>query len=150
MRGAIIGDIVGSPYEGSIDGPAVDFPLFCARSTFTDDTVCTAAIADAILNNRDFGETLREWGTRYPRAGYGETFALWIRGHIKEPYGSFGNGAPMRVSPCAWLARSEEWSLRLAASSCAPTHNHCDSVAAACALSSRDVEMRRPVAFSRL
>ena len=121
MRGAIIGDVAGSPYEGWAEGPAGDFPLFCPQTRFTDDSVCTAAVADAILNNRDFGEALRDWAAHYPDAGYGEMFALWARGHIKEPYGSFGNGAPMRVSPCAWLAPSEERSLYLAARSCAPT-----------------------------
>ena len=142
-RGAIIGDVAGSPYEGWAEGPAGDFPLFCPRTRFTDDSVCTAAVADAILSNRDFGEALRDWAARYPDAGYGEMFALWARGHIKEPYGSFGNGAPMRVSPCAWLAASEERSLHLAARSCAPTHNHPDSVAAACAVVSAICAGRR-------
>jgi ADP-ribosylglycohydrolase len=150
MRGAIIGDVAGSPYEGWAEGPAGDFLLFCPRTRFTDDSVCTAAVADAILNDRDFGEALRDWAARYPDAGYAEMFALWARGHIKEPYGSFGNGAPMRVSPCAWLAPSEERSLYLAARSCAPTHNHPDSVAAACAVVSAIWAGRRGAEISVL
>jgi ADP-ribosylglycohydrolase len=131
MRGAIIGDIVGSPYEGPLEEPGFDFPLFIAASRFTDDTVCSVAVADAILNDRPFGTSLRDWGRRYPRAGYGEHFARWLGGEIEDGYGSWGNGAPMRVSPCAWLAATEEHALKLAVDSCAPTHNHPDSVAAA-------------------
>jgi ADP-ribosylglycohydrolase len=131
MRGAIVGDVVGSPYEGPFTGPRFDFPLFGPGSGFTDDTVCSVAVADAVLHRRGFAEALRDWGRRYPDAGYGAHFARWIGGAIPDGYGSWGNGAPMRVSACAWLAADEDAALALAAQSCAPTHNHPEAVAAA-------------------
>lgn len=125
MLGAIIGDIVGSPYEfANTSNPR--FPLFSKRSSFTDDTICTIAVADALVRGTDFGETLREWCLRYPNptGAYGSSFNAWLHSENPQPYNSFGNGAAMRVSPCAWAAKSEAEAMRLAMASAAPTHNH--------------------------
>lgn len=123
MRGAIVGDIVGSIWEGSPSGARID-RMVRPKSRFTDDTICTIAIADAILEERPFGEALRDWCGRYPNIGYGGKFQSWLRGGLQDGYGSFGNGAPMRVSPCAWLGRGRSDVLTLANASCIPTHNH--------------------------
>lgn len=129
MLGAIIGDIVGSPYEfANTSNPR--FPLLSKRSSFTDDTICTIAVADALVRGSDFGETLREWCLRYPNpmGAYGGSFNAWLHSENPQPYNSFGNGAAMRVSPCGWAAKSEAEALRLAMASAAPTHNHVEGL----------------------
>lgn len=129
MLGAIIGDIVGSPYEfANTSNPR--FPLFSKRSSFTDDTVCTIAVADALVRGSDFGETLREWCLRYPNpmGGYGGSFSMWLHSKNPQPYNSFGNGAAMRVSPVGWAFASEAETLRAALASAAPTHNHVEGL----------------------
>lgn len=124
MLGAIIGDIVGSRYEFS---PTNDynFEMFAPGSDFTDDTVCTVAVADAILRGRDYGESLHEWCRRhpYPMGSYGGRFAQWVRSDSPQPYNSFGNGSAMRVSPVAWLFGADEVMVE-AGKSAACTHNH--------------------------
>ena len=104
MLGAIIGDIAGSKYEfnNTFD---YDFEMFGEECDFTDDTICTVAIADAILNGRSYQESLLDWCRRYPspKGAYGGRFAGWIRSLDPQPYNSFGNGSAMRVSPVAWL-----------------------------------------------
>ena len=99
MLGAIIGDIIGSVYEFD-NYKAKDFqPLFHRRAFFTDDTVCTIAVADALLNNRNPAESLKDWGKRYwDNGGWGARFGQWLRSDSLEPYDSFGNGAAMRVA----------------------------------------------------
>lgn len=129
MLGAIIGDIVGSPYEfANTSNPR--FPLFSERSSFTDDTVCTVAVADALVRGTDFGETLREWCLRYPNpiGAYGGSFNAWLHSENPQPYNSFGNGAVMRVSPVGWAFNSEAETLRAALASAAPTHNHVEGL----------------------
>lgn len=129
MLGAIIGDIVGSPYEfANTSNPR--FPLFSKRSSFTDDTICTVAVADALVRGSDFGETLREWCLRYPNpmGGYGGSFNAWLHSENPQPYNSFGNGAAMRVSPVGWAFNSEAETLRAALASAAPTHNHVEGL----------------------
>lgn len=129
MLGAIIGDIVGSPYEfANTSNPR--FPLFSKRSSFTDDTICTVAVADALVRGTDFGETLREWCLRYsnPMGGYGGSFNAWLHSENPQPYNSFGNGAAMRVSPVGWAFCSEAETLRAALASAAPTHNHVEGL----------------------
>ena len=98
MWGAIIGDIAGSRFEGSRGGPTT-FELFHRRCMFTDDTVCTAAIAHIIVNDRNPASTLQRWCRRHPDRGYGGYFRQWIESAVPTPYGSFGSGAAMRVSP---------------------------------------------------
>ena len=129
MLGAILGDIAGSRWEFC---PTNDynFELFSAENDFTDDTVCTIAVADAILHNKDFGETLHEWCRRYPHpmGSYGGRFAGWIIDDNPKPYGSFGNGSAMRVSAVGWAFDDEESVLANAEMSAKCTHNHPEGV----------------------
>ena len=98
MLGAIVGDIIGSVYEHQ-PIKTKDFPLFSDDSRYTDDTVLTVAIAHALLNDRDYALSLRTWGRKYPDAGYGNSFITWLAVDGHPPYGSWGNGSAMRVSP---------------------------------------------------
>ena len=125
MLGAIIGDIVGSVYEFN-NYRAKDFqPFFHQRAFFTDDTVCTVAVADALVNGKDPAGTLREWGRRYwDNGGWGQRFALWIATDDMGPYNSFGNGAAMRVSAAGLLADSVEDAIVLSNRVTEVTHNH--------------------------
>ena len=102
MLGAIIGDIVGSRWEFDPTND-YDFEMFSQENSFTDDTVCTVAVADAIAKGRDYGESLHEWCRRYPSpmGGYGGRFRQWVMSDEPKPYGSYGNGSAMRVSPVA-------------------------------------------------
>lgn len=131
MRGTIVGDVIGSPFEEPLRGPKFNFPLFSDHSTFTDDTVCSIAVADAILSGREFSQSLRDWGLRYPDAGYGKHFYRWLIGKVDDGYGSWANGAPMRVAACAWLGETIDHSLRLAEQASLPTHNHPEAIASA-------------------
>jgi ADP-ribosyl-[dinitrogen reductase] hydrolase len=130
MLGAIAGDIIGSRFEGH-PGPPADFDLFHPRCRFTDDTVCTLAIADALLGERDFAAALRAFVRRYPDAGYGGMFIDWAFSDDAPAYGSWGNGVPMRVAAVGWLASTEAEALRLAAAQAAVSHDHPDALAAA-------------------
>ncbi len=125
MLGAIIGDIVGSSYEFNPTNN-YNFELFPIGASFTDDTVCTIAIADALLRNRDFGQSLHEWCRRYPnpKGGYGGRFARWVHSDTPRPYGSFGNGSAMRVSPIGWWTKDVVELFNLATKSADCTHNH--------------------------
>ena len=105
MLGAIIGDIVGSVYEWH-NIKTKDFPLFREDCFFTDDTVMTCAVAEAVMNGGekdDFIDAMKKYGRMYPDAGYGGNFGRWLFSDDREPYNSFGNGSAMRVSPCAWV-----------------------------------------------
>jgi len=134
MIGAIIGDIIGSRFEFN-NHRSTDFDLFDTSCDFTDDTVMTMAVAEAILGNRPFGETLHEYGRRFPGRGYGGRFFGWLNSNTPEPYDSFGNGSAMRVSPCALLARgNRERALTWAASSAVCTHNHPEGIKGALAV----------------
>lgn len=123
IHGAIIGDIVGSRFE-TMSYKRKDFQLFAYSSCFTDDTVMTIAVAEALLTDGNFAAAMQKWGRRYPRAGYGGKFIEWIFADDPKPYGSWGNGSAMRVSPCGLMARSLEEALELARQSAAVTHNH--------------------------
>ncbi len=127
MLGAIAGDIVGSVYEAhSIK--TKDFPLFDDRCAFTDDTVLTVAIADAVLSGASYADTVRRTGRRFPDAGYGGSFIRWLWADDPRPYNSWGNGAAMRVSPVGFAFSTEEEVLRQARLSAAITHNHPEGV----------------------
>jgi ADP-ribosylglycohydrolase len=130
MLGAIACDIIGSIYEAA-PIKTKDFPLFGAGVRFTDDTVCTVAIADALLQGGDFAETLRAYVRRYPGRGYGGMFRRWALTAGMPAYGSWGNGAAMRVSPIAHWARDENEMMELAAASAAVSHDHPDAIAGA-------------------
>ena len=129
MWGAVIGDIAGSRFEGSRGG-AKDFDLFHRHCMYTDDTVCTAAIADIILNHRKPDSTLQLWCRRHPDRGYGGFFRNWIASDTPTPYGSFGNGSAMRVAPVAILNRRRSLEEALAASDRVTeiTHNHPEGI----------------------
>ena len=143
MLGAIIGDIVGSVYEFN-NIKTKDFELFKPDCRFTDDTVMTCAVADAIMNGgseKDFILSMKKYGRMYPHAGYGGRFRVWLRSKDTEPYNSFGNGSAMRVSPCAWVmdcdhyARTGMWPSRdLARLSASVTHNHPEGIKGALAV----------------
>ena len=124
MWGAIIGDIVGSVYEWDRI-KTKDFEFFSERGHFTDDSVCTAAVADILLHDLPEAATLQRWCRRHPGMSYGGWFGQWIRHESPEPYNSFGNGAAMRVSPAAYLNR-DDLPAALAASDrvTAITHDH--------------------------
>lgn len=132
MLGAVIGDIVGSIYEAR-NHRSKEFPFFGEGATFTDDSVLTVAVADALLHDKPPARTLAEWALRYPGRGYGAGFAAWVRKGELEPYGSFGNGAAMRVSPAAWLARSLEEALVMARRVTEVTHDHPEGLKGAAA-----------------
>ena len=129
MLGAIIGDIAGSKYEfnNTFD---YDFEMFGEGCDFTDDTICTVAVADAILNGRSYQESLLDWCRRYPypKGAYGGRFAGWIRSLDPQPYNSFGNGSAMRVSPVAWLFDDLSQVLEEAEKTALPTHNHPEGI----------------------
>ena len=127
MMGAIAGDIIGSVFEGS-GIKSTEFPLFSAHSTYTDDTVLTVAVAAAILDQRDYADTLREFGRRHPGRGYGGFFRQWLTDDSQGPYNSWGNGSAMRVSPVGWAFDSVERVLFEAKRSAEITHNHPEGV----------------------
>jgi len=130
MLGAIIGDIVGSVYEWN-NIKTKDFPLFSNDGFFTDDSVMTIAVADALLNGGtadNFIDSMKRIGRPYPNSGYGGNFNRWIFSDDREPYNSWGNGSAMRVSPCAWFANSLEEAETLAEMSAAVTHNHPEGI----------------------
>jgi ADP-ribosylglycohydrolase len=130
MLGSIAGDIIGSIYEAA-PIKTKDFPLFGERFTFTDDTVCTVAIADALLSGGDVAQFLRAYVRRYPGRGYGGIFLGWARTPGMPAYGSWGNGAAMRVSAIAWLASDQADALAMAARTAAVSHDHPDAIAGA-------------------
>ena len=127
MIGAIAGDIIGSVYEFR-PIKHKDFPLFDQGCRFTDDTVLTVAIADAILRNRPYDESLRDFGRRYPEAGYGRSFYHWLHTEDPQPYNSWGNGSAMRVSPVGFAYSSEKEILEQAKSTAEVTHNHPEGI----------------------
>lgn len=129
MIGAIIGDIVGSQFEFN-NHLSVDFPLFAKDCSFTDDTICTVAIADALLNDISFEESLRHWCLKYPtpKGAYGGSFAAWLHSPNPMPYNSFGNGSAMRVSSCAWFSNDRKTVLKKARESAECTHNHSEGI----------------------
>jgi ADP-ribosylglycohydrolase len=133
MLGAIVGDIVGSFYEFA-HWKKRDFqPLFHPKADFTDDTVCTVAVAQALLENRDPAACLREWCRRYPGRGYGGRFRRWITDDRMGPYGSYGNGAAMRVSPAGFLAGTLDEALAMARRVTEVTHDHPEGLKGAAA-----------------
>ena len=136
MYGAILGDIIGSPYEFDMGGKCKDFPLFSKNSTYTDDTVMTIAVADAFIDSPEDEEGIRQrliesmqrYGELYPYAGYGGMFRYWLRRDNPQPYGSYGNGSAMRVSSAAWLFDDLDTVRRMARLSAEVTHNHPEGI----------------------
>ena len=137
MLGAITGDIIGSIYEAN-NIKTKKFDLFTDKNRFTDDTVMTFAVAEALMNgggHENFIRFMKRYGLLYPRAGYGGTFVRWLASDTTEPYNSWGNGSAMRVSSCGWIANLDipiEEGLKLtedlAKKSAEVTHNHPEGI----------------------
>ena len=146
MIGAILGDMIGAPYEFD-GGPKVKgFKMFTWHTHFTDDSVMTIAIADALMDaGKDADEhamkqaivsSMQRWGRKYPNAGYGGTFIQWLFMGNPEPYGSYGNGSAMRVSPVGWYYDTIERTREVARWSAEVTHNHPEGIKGAEAVAS--------------
>lgn len=138
MIGAILGDIIGSPYEFDMGDKTKNFPLFSRSSCFTDDTVMTLAVAQAFMDagpdaddetiRRHMIRSMQELGKRYPNAGYGVRFYRWLTASDPQPYNSWGNGSAMRVSSAAWLFHDLDSVLRASKLSAEVTHNHPEGI----------------------
>ena len=135
MIGAIAGDIIGSVYERH-NIKTTDFPLFDKGCTFTDDTVLSVAIAEAILTGSHYGEKLKEFFKLYPERGYGALFNKWAAHEDSTPYCSMGNGSAMRVNPIGFAFGTLEEVLKEARRSAEPTHNHPEGIKGAQAVAS--------------
>lgn len=138
MFGAILGDMIGSPYEFDMGNKSKEFPLFSKRSTYTDDTVMTIAVADVFLNDsllmnedvirQSLIESMHKYGKLFPNAGYGGRFGMWLFLDGTEPYNSWGNGSAMRVSSVAWLFDDLGMVRLMARLSAEVTHNHPEGI----------------------
>ncbi len=137
MIGAILGDMIGAPYEFDMGDKTKDFPLFIESSRYTDDSVMTIAVAEALMDS--FGKTddeirkalvasMQKWGHIYPYAGYGGMFASWLCETNPKPYGSYGNGSAMRVSSAGWLYDTLEETRHAARLTAEVTHNHPEGI----------------------
>lgn len=127
MLGAIIGDIIGSVHE-FIGTKSADFELFTPECTFTDDTVLTVAVADCLMTGAFYADKFREYTLAYPTRGYGLGFLQWVHSGKREPYGSWGNGSAMRVSPVGFALDDLESVLSEAKRSAEVTHDHPEGI----------------------
>ena len=139
MYGAILGDIIGSPYEFDQGNKTKNFPLFTDLSMFTDDSIMTLAVAEAFMDSLEKGEELEKtkkrlirymqfWGEKYPNAGYGYWFSCWLKDWNPQPLNSYGNGSAMRVSSIGWLYDDLDTVLKMAKLSAEVTHNHPEGI----------------------
>ena len=137
MYGAILGDMIGAPYEFDKGRKTKDFPLFAEKSRFTDDTVMTIAVAEALMEAQNgtrpetyalLVRSMQKWGRKYPDAGYGGRFRRWLRSKDPQPYGSWGNGSAMRVSAAGWLYDTLDMTRRMARLTAEVTHNHPEGI----------------------
>ena len=137
MYGAILGDIIGSPYEFDMGKKTKVFKLFSHYSQFTDDSVMTIAVAEALLDTIGKSDdeiraalvaSMRKWGNEYPNAGYGQRFYAWLWSKDPQPYGSYGNGSAMRVSSAGWLYDTLEQTRHIAKLTAEVTHNHPEGI----------------------
>ena len=138
MYGAILGDIIGSPFEFDRGDKTKEFDLFTKGCDFTDDSVMTIAVGEALLavgpeaTVQEIEEVvvtnMQDWGKRYPYAGYGGRFRYWLRERNPKPYGSYGNGSAMRVSAAGWLYNSLERTREVARATANVTHNHPEGI----------------------
>jgi len=129
MIGCIIGDIVGSRFEGMSRYPKTkNFKLFHKTTRFTDDTILSVATADALLFNIPYNDIYRQYYVRYPHGGYGKAFKEWANSANPQPYNSWGNGSAMRVSPVGWAFNTESEILENAKKSAEVTHNHIEGI----------------------
>ncbi len=138
MYGALLGDMIGAPYEFDRGNKTKEFPLFGRGTEFTDDSVMTVAVTEALLDalpdaadewtERRLVNSMRAWGRKYPNAGYGGRFYLWLRLKDPQPYGSYGNGSAMRVSTAGWLYDTLEKTEHMAELTAKVTHNHPEGI----------------------
>ncbi len=138
MYGAILGDMVGAPYEFDRGNKSKDFEMWNRRVHFTDDTVMTIAVADAIhtagidAEEKEMKKVLvremQAWGNKYPNSGYGARFIYWLDSGNPKPYGSYGNGSAMRVSSVGWLYDTIEKTREVARWTAEVTHNHPEGI----------------------
>ncbi|MEE0492451.1 ADP-ribosylglycohydrolase family protein [Catenibacterium sp.] len=138
MYGAILGDIIGSPFEFDRGDKTKYFKLFSRRFHFTDDSVMTLAVCEALLKVGQDATvkeiedavitSMQSWGRRYPHEGYGGYFRRWLTARHPEPYNSFGNGSAMRVSAAGWLYDSLEKTRVVAKATANVTHNHPEGI----------------------
>ena len=138
MYGAILGDIIGSPFEFDRGNKTKEFDLFTKGCDFTDDSVMTIAVGEALLAvgteatvkkiEEAVVTNMQDWGKRYPYAGYGGRFRYWLRESNPKPYGSYGNGSAMRVSAAGWLYDSLERTREVARATANVTHNHPEGI----------------------
>lgn len=138
MYGTILGDIIGYPFEFDRGDKTKDFKLFSRRSHFTDDSVMTLAVCEALLKVgqdatvKEIGDavitSMQSWGRRYPHEGYGGYFRCWLTARHPEPYNSFGKGSAMRVSAAGWLYDSLEKTRVVAKATANVTHNHPEGI----------------------
>ena len=138
MYGAILGDIIGSPFEFDRGDKTKEFDLFTKGCDFTDDSVMTIAVGEALLavgtqaTVKEIEEAvvtnMQDWGKRYPYAGYGGRFRHWLRESNPKPYGSYGNGSAMRVAAVGWLYDSLENTRTVAKATANVTHNHPEGI----------------------
>ena len=136
MIGALMGDMIGAPYEFDRGRKTKDFTLF-AGAQFTDDSVMTVAVAEALMDARGgdddavreaLAASMRKWGRRYPDAGYGMMFYTWLQSEDPQPYCSYGNGSAMRASAAGWLYDSFEETWKKARLTAEVTHNHPEGI----------------------
>ena len=138
MFGAILGDMIGAPYEFDKGSKTKDFAMWNPRVRFTDDTVMTVAVASALMSvgadaDEDHVkaaviESMRRWGREFPDAGYGGSFIKWLADPDPKPYGSWGNGAAMRVSSVGWLYDTIERTREVARWTAEVSHNHPEGI----------------------
>ena len=137
MIGALTGDMIGAPYEFDRGNKTKDFPLFSRNSGFTDDSVMTIAVAEALLDTLGQSDenitaalaaSMQKWGRKYPDAGYGGMFIRWLYQKNPKPYGSFGNGSAMRVSSAGWLFEDIETTRHIAVLTASVTHSHKEGI----------------------
>ncbi len=138
MYGAILGDIIGSRFEFDRGGKTKIFELFTRECNWTDDTVMTIAIMEALMDAGKDADTdtirkecirsMKKWGKKYPNAGYGSSFFGWVLTDDPEPYGSFGNGSAMRVSAAGWIYDTVERTREVAKATAEVTHNHPEGI----------------------
>ena len=141
MYGALLGDMIGAPYEFDRGDKTKEFPLFSKGSVYTDDSVMTIAVAEALLDAREKGvetdesavkgllvNSMKRWGRKYPDAGYGGRFIWWLMLKDSSPYGSYGNGSAMRVSSAGWLYDDLDTTRKVAAWTAEVTHNHPEGI----------------------
>lgn len=139
MYGAILGDIIGSPFEFDMGNKSKEFELFSVKSYFTDDTVMTIAVGEALMDagidasveeiEKKVTASMQKWGHKYPDAGYGGRFYQWLHlGELAKPYHSYGNGSAMRVSAAGWLYNTVDRTREVAAATARVTHDHPEGI----------------------